>query len=163
MLKNNNQAVIGLPIYLTIAIIVATMIIGILVYGIFVGMQNAQAHLVEKQIDEILTEAEQMYEQADFGSLRTISVDFPTSMRFVVFGSPPIDGNKRPNNYINDEKTSNNYYFVMDDGNIYTGKSNAKFSGEDTKNFALFGAGQHNLRIELYKEKGEPTYVKIYT
>jgi hypothetical protein len=55
-----------------------------------------------------------MFEYADNGSIVTIPVQFPTSLRFIVFGYLPSNGTNEPANLTLDEKTSNNYYYRID-------------------------------------------------
>ncbi|RLF33820.1 MAG: hypothetical protein DRM98_01690 [Thermoplasmata archaeon] len=164
MLSNNNNddAVVGMPIYLIVAIVTASMIIGVLTLSVLKLVNETKQEEVKTEIEKIVSEAENMFEYADEGTLVAIHIEFPDSMSFVVFGSMPINGLAEPNNFKLNENTSNNYYFVMNDGTLYSFSSNARFSGKSTDNFAVFKPGNYNLNLELVKTRGK-TYVKVYS
>jgi len=160
---NNKEAVIGMPIYLLVAIIVASVIISLFVFSIYNTIKKSQTEEIKSEIEKIISEAENMFEYADEGTLVTVSVDFSNSLRFVVFGSMPQNGALEPTNYTLDETMSNNYHFVTDDGTISSYSSNARFSSDDITQIALFGPGSYDLKLELVKDMvGGKTYVKIY-
>ena len=161
MFLNNKDAVLGLPIYLIVAIISATAVIAMLVLSMHHITKESQAHQVEYEIQRIISEAENMFEYADEGTLVTIHVEFPDSMKYTVFGDLAENGNAEPVDLILDENTSNNYYFVMNDGTLMTFHSNARFSGNDITTIALFHSGVYDLTLELH-HTGDTTYVKIY-
>ena len=155
------EAVIGMPIYLMVAIVVASLITGIFAFSIYASIKKSQTDEVKSEIEKIISEAENMFEYADKGTLVTVSVDFSNSLKFAVFGSMPQNGALKPTNYNLDEKMSNNYYFVTDDGTVSSYSSNARFSSQNTSSIAVFGPGVYDLSLELEK-KGGKTYVKIY-
>jgi len=160
---NDNKAVIGMPIYLLIAIFIAGIIIGSFIISINSSIKNSQTDIVRHEIEKIISEAENMFEYADEGTLVTVSVDFSKSMKFAVFGSMPQNGVLRPTNFNLDEKVSNNYYFVMKDGTISSFSSNARFSSYDITKIAFFGPGTYDLSLKLeYDFIGGKTYVKIF-
>ena len=159
---NNDDAVVGMPIYLMVAIITAGVIIGVLTLSVLNLINEIKQEKVKTEIEKIVSEAENMFEYADEGTLVTVHVEFPDSMSFVVFGSMPINGISIPNVSILDENMSNNYYFVMNDGTLSSFSSNARFSGESTGSIAVFTHGSYNLNLELVKTGGK-TYVKIYS
>jgi len=117
--------------------------------------------LLKNLRQKIISEAENMFEYADEGTLVTVSVDFSNSLKFAVFGSMPQNGVLKPTNYNLDEKMSNNYYFVTDDGTISSYSSNARFSSENISQIAVFGPGNYDLSLDLVNVGGK-TYVKIY-
>jgi hypothetical protein len=161
MLKFNDEAVVGLPVYLLIVIIVACIIFGVFAYSIVKMHNDAQSDIVRAEIEKITSEAENMFEYANEGSLVTVHVNFPDSMSFLVFGSLPKTGLLKPTNLALGEDTSNCYYLVMEDGTIETHSSNARFSGKNIDEIALLGPGSYDLRIEL-ERAGDISYVKIY-
>jgi hypothetical protein len=114
LLFSDEDAVVGQPVALLVIIIVAGVIITLLCLSIPNLMKDAQIHKVEGEIDRILIEATNMFEYADNGSIVTIPVQFPTSLRFIVFGYLPSNGTNEPANLTLDEKTSNNYYYRID-------------------------------------------------
>ena len=160
---HDDKAVMGLPIYILVAITTATIVIAVLSIALYNIWSDSQFHQVEHEIDKITSDAENMFEYADEGTMITVHVEFPSYMRFIVFGSlPKNDGSSEPENITLDENTSNNYYFVMGDGRIKTAHSNARFSGKNTDEMAVFNAGTYDLKLELIKEVDGKTYVKIY-
>ncbi len=158
----NSLAVLGLPVYLLVVICVSGFIILGFALSINSMTEDSQVDLVRCEIDSIISEAENMYEYADSGSLVTVKVIFPDSLSFVVFGSMAVDGVSRPSDYSLDENLSNNYFFVMDDGTIRSFSSSVCFCGKSTDDFALFGAGSYTLKLELVKEDGM-CFVKVYS
>jgi hypothetical protein len=157
----DNSAVLGQPYYLLIIILISAIIIGVLVLSLQQMMNDSQIHQIEHEIDRIITEATNMFEYADDGTCITLQVQFPQSLQFIVFGSLPTNGTNEPSLLILNESTSNNYYFVMDDGSIHTYHSNVRFSDQNFTNFILLHSGVYTLTLELgsYEEK---TYVAMY-
>jgi hypothetical protein len=102
-----------------------------------------------------------MFEYADNGSIVTVHVEFPTSMRFIVFGHLPSNNTSEPANLTLDEKTSNNYYFVMNDGTLRIFHSNARFSNHNMTQIAVFYSGAYDITMELCQKKGK-SYVAMY-
>lgn len=160
MLTQNNKAAVGLPIYLLVVVITSSLIIGLFSVAIINMINQSKNNTIKKEIDRILSEAENMFEYADTGSLVNINVNFPDNLNFAVFGSLP-NGTKKPTVFSLDENTSNNYYYVLDDGTVYSFSSHTRFSGNSTGEISILGPGSYNLILELEKEKGR-TYVKIY-
>lgn len=160
-LKKNNRAVIGMPIYLMVAIFVASLIIAVFAFSIYNSVKKSKVEEIKSELEKIISEAENMFEYADEGTLVTVSVDFSDSLGFIVFGSMPQNGVLKPTDYNLTEESSNNYYFVTDDGAISSYSSNARFSSDDISKIAVFGPGIYDLSLEL-ENVGGKTYVKIY-
>lgn len=160
LLLKKDYAVLGQPIGLLVALIIATIIIALFSASIHHLMSDMQVHDIERQIDTILLEATTMFEYADEGSLVTIQVTFPVSMRFIVFGDYPRNGTIEPGNRILDENTTNNYYYVMDDGSIHTFHSNARFSNYNMTQITVFYPGTYTIILELCQKEGK-TYVTM--
>jgi hypothetical protein len=161
MFSLDENAVIGQPIYLLIAGIVSAVIIVLFLISFQNVIGESQIHMVDHEIDKILTQSTTMFEYANEGTFVSVHVDFPSSMRFIVFGSLPQNGTQQPTNLSLNETTSNNYYYVMADGTIRTGHSNARFSADNKTQVALLHSGSYDLNLELFSD-GEKTYVKIY-
>ncbi len=157
----NKDAIMGLPIYLIVAIITATAVIAILVSSIHYITIESQTHQVEYELQRIISEAENMFEYADEGTLVTVHVEFPESMKYVIFGGMSENGNDEPVNLSLHENTSNNYYFVMNDGTLSTFHSIVRFSSHNETTIALFHPGIYDLSLELCYVGGK-SYVKIY-
>lgn len=161
MFLSNKDAIMGLPIYLIVAIITATAVIAILVLSVHHITTESQTYHVESELQRIISEAENMFEYADEGTLVTVHVEFPESMKFAVFGDMPEDKNAEPVNLSLDEDTSNNYYFVMNDGTLSAFHSIVRFSSYNETTMALFHPGIYDLTLELCYIGGK-SYVKIY-
>ena len=162
MRENNNSAMVGYPVYLLVAIIASTLIIGIFSFSMINIINQTKKDNILREIEKIISEAENMFEYADAGSEITIDVDFSDMLKFIVFGSLPINGTQYPNNYTIDEKTSNNYYYVLDDGELYSFSSHVRFSSNETNKISVFSSGSYDLVLDLEKIGGH-SYVKIYS
>ena len=158
----DQKAVMGLPLFLTVATIIASIILAVFIYSLINIQRDSQKNQIEYQIDQIVAEAKNMYEYADEGSLTHKRVDFPGIMKMLVFGALPTqDESISPNSTI-DENTSNNYYYIMDNGEIFTFHSSVRFSDENTTKRAVLYPGSYEITLELQTQDGK-TYVTIYT
>jgi hypothetical protein len=161
MFSSDEDAVIGQPIFLLIAAVVSVIIIAILLVTLSTRTIESQRYTVEHEIDKILSQATMMFDYSDEGTFVTIHVDFPSTMRFIVFGSLPQNGTEQPTNLSLNTSMSNNYYYVMVDGIIQAGHTNVCFSAKNSSRLALFHSGSYYLNLELVREGGT-TYVKVY-
>jgi hypothetical protein len=157
----NNHAVLGMPMYLTVAFIVTAVVLATFTVGIYTMISDSQAHHIEHELSRIVSEAQNMYQYADSGTMITISVQFPSSLSFIVFGSMPEPGYKKPIDRSLIENTSNIYYYVFSDGTMKMFHSPVQFSSENTDEFAVFVSGSYELCLELQKI-GAKSYVSIY-
>ncbi|MFH1101195.1 MAG: hypothetical protein V1726_04065 [Methanobacteriota archaeon] len=160
MFHNNENAVIGMPIYLIVALVVTAIILAIFLFSVQYLIRDAQVHSAQSTIQRIVDEAETMFEHADEGTMVTLHVEFPSSLRFVVFGGLPEGDTSPPQDLILNETTSNNYYYVMEDNSVFTGHSIARFSSHNTSEIAVFQTGVYDLTLELIQNAGR-TYVTI--
>ncbi len=162
MFITDQKAVLGLPLFLTVATFIASIILTIFICSLINIQRDSQKNQIEYQIDQIVAEAKNMYEYADDGSLIHKRVEFPGSMKMLVFGALPTqDESISPNSTI-DENTSNNYYYIMDNEEIFTFHSSVRFSSENTTKIAVLYPGSYDITIELQTQDGK-TYVTIYT
>jgi hypothetical protein len=160
-LSGEENAVLGQPVYLLVVIIIAAAIITLFILSLQNTIMDSQIHQVEHEIDTIMTEATNMFEYADEGSLATVHVEFPTALQFIVFGGLPTNGTVEPINLTLDENTNNNYYYVMNDRTLRVFHSNARFSSKNLTQMAIFHTGTYDLTLELCYNDGM-TYVTIY-
>jgi len=160
LLSDDQDAVVGQPLGLLVILIVASAIIASLCLSIPNLIKESQIQKVECEIDKILIEATNMFEYADNGSIVTIPVEFPSSMQFIVFGYLPRNGTNEPTNLTLEEKTSNNYFYVMNDGTLRTFHSNARFSNRNMTQIAIFHSGNYDITLELCQMGGK-TYVTM--
>ena len=161
-MKNDEKAVMGLPTYLLVAIITSAAIIAIFSMSIYNISKDTQYQNIRNEIDKILSEAENMFEYADSGTMVTLNIDFPQDMKFMVFGDLPKNNGLLPTTLTLNENTSNNYYFVMDNGRTTTDHTHVRFSGEQTNEISILYPGTYDLKLELVKENNGKTYVKIF-
>ena len=161
-LFKNDCGMVGFPVYLLVAVIIGSIVFAVFIFSILQMHNDAQVGIVQTELEKITSEAENMFEYADAGTQVTVSVDFPDSMRFVVFGSLPRNGGSQPSDLSLNEDMSNSYYFVMKDGTVQTFSSNARFSGESTDEIALLFPGSYTIRVELVEDTEGVSFVKIY-
>ncbi len=161
-MKNDEKAVMGLPTYLLVAIITSAAIIAIFSMSIYNISKDTQYQNITNEVDKILSEAENMFEYADSGTMVTLTVNLPQNMKFMVFGGLPENNGLAPSTLTLNEVTSNDYYFVMDNGRSTTGHTNVRFSGEQTNEISILYPGTYDLKLELVKENNGKTYVKIF-
>jgi hypothetical protein len=162
MLLGKEDAVVGQPIGLLVILIIAAIIITLFSLSIKNILEDSQLHQVEQEINTILIDASNMYEYATEGSVNTLHVEFPMSLRFIVFGALPTNGIHEPTDLSLDENTSNNYYFVMNDGTLKIFHSNARFSCRNLTQVAFFHSGAYDLTLELCSKEGK-SYVTMYS
>jgi hypothetical protein len=159
-LQGTEQAVLGQPAGLLIVILVAGVIFTVFCLLTPALLSDAQLHHVESEINKILIEAAMMFEYAESGSRVTVHVEFPESLRFIVFGHLPSTITGEPANQTFDETTSNSYYLVMNDGTIRTYHSNVRFSNQDMTRWMLFRSGTYDITLQLCRKEGV-TYVAM--
>ncbi len=160
-LSDNEYSVLGQPMYLLIALIITALIIALFVLSLQNIARDSHLHHMQHEIDAILAEAATMFEYANEGTLVNVHVEFPSSLQFIVFGSLPLNGSTEPTNLTLNDTISNNYYFVMDDGALYSFHTNARFSSQNLTQIAIFHSGVYDLTLELCYDDGK-TFVKIY-
>ena len=161
MRKLNYCGTVGFPMYLLVVIITTSLIIGIFSMSLFNMINQTKKEDVKKEIEKIVSEAENMFEYADAGTKKTINIDFSDALSFTVFGSLPNNGINLPNTYDIDEKTSNNYYYVLDDGEINSYSSHVRFSSNDTSKISILSQGSYDIVLKLVNTGGK-SFVKIY-
>ena len=157
-----NDAVVGQPVYLLIVVMISAICLTFIGISLQPVLRDGPIQQVESQIDVILTESSHMFEYADEGSMVHLQIDFPSSLRFIVFGSLPKNSTMEPSDRTLDENTSNNYYFVMDDGIIRMFHSNARFSNRNNTEIVVLHPGRYTLAIGVVRHEGK-TYVTMST
>jgi hypothetical protein len=160
-LVNNRYAGVSQPIYLLIVIVVVAVIISTFVLASQQMLIDAGIQQVEQEVDKMTTQASAMFEYADEGTIITLHIELPPSLRFIVFGSLPTNNSNEPSLLALDDNTSNNYYFMMNDGTIRSYHTNARFSNQDFTQVVLLHPGVYDLTLELRSHEGR-TYVTIY-
>lgn len=154
--------VVGLPVYLTIVLVVSSAVFGYLVLSVFFLEAQIDSKMVAGEVDIVVSEAESMYEHADQGTKSCVHVDIPEGVSFIVFGGMPENGNNLPSNLQINSDTCNNYYFVMDDGECRSFSSAVKFCGETTGVISVLYPGEYDVCLDLVKT-GSGSYVKVYS
>lgn len=150
----SDDAILGQPISLLIVFVIASVIITVLCVCLQPLLADSEFHQVEGEINKILIEAANMFEYADHGSCMTIHVEFPESVRFIVFGQLPTNITNEIPNLTSDETTSNNCYVVMKDGTVRTYHSNVRFSNHNLTQCFLLHSGAYDITIEVCQKEG---------
>jgi len=157
----NSFAVMGYPVYLTVAIIVTAAVLAVFVQSAVFISESTDDHMIAQELHKIVTEAQNMYEYADEGTLVTVQLKLPDSLHFAVFGDMPKPGYGLPSDLIRShENLSNHYYYVLNNGEMSMFHIPARFCGEDVNDIVLLRPGTLDLVLEL-KKYGERSYVQI--
>jgi hypothetical protein len=166
-LRKDNKAIMELPFNLVIIVVVMGAVILILSISLLNIMHEAEISQINGQINLIVSEAEHMAGLADSGSNRTITVKFPYSLKWIVFGKPAESmGDLKQSSYLIPEdltlssSSSNYFHYLLEDGTIETGNANTHFCGKNSNEAALIHGGEHTLWLELISENGK-SFVKI--
>ncbi len=158
--SKNNLATLSQPLRLVVVLVIVTVIIMVLSLSLENLIAESQVHQIEQQVQKILREASTMFEHADEGSTVILQVNFPATLRCIVFGHLPRTGTLEPVNTALDENSSNVGYYVMTDGTIRSFHSNARFSDNTMTQIAVFYQGTYAITLELCKLGGK-TFVTL--
>ena len=166
----DNSAIEGMPMRIAVTMIIFSVILGISAKAALNFADDAKEKKLIHELDLIEKRASMMYAQGGAreindpgdisGSRENIHVKIPDNVIYAVFGSLPASEGGPPGT--RDIHTDNVYYYVLDNGRVQTGSSNARFSANDTglsTPFLLY-PGEYELTLELVKNKNG-TYVKI--
>jgi len=165
-----DSAAEGLPMRLVVTVVLFSVIIGITSKAAAIFINDENEKKLQGELDIINKRASQMYIQGgardinkpdDFsGSFENIHLKIPDNAAFVVFGGmPSSDGAPQKTR---NQHTDNVFYYVLNDGEIKTRSSVARFCANGTglnEPFVLY-PGDYDLTMELVKNKNG-TYVKI--
>jgi hypothetical protein len=154
----NRNAVLGQPFRLVVVLCIASAIIFLFSLILQAFLSDTQFQEIDKEIDTILLESASMYEYANEGSRVTLHITFPATLRYIVFGSLPGPSSTEPVNRTLDENTSNNCYYVTNDGTIRSFHTNSRFSTYNMTEFCIFHSGSYKITLELRQNEGQ-TYV----
>lgn len=159
-LAKKEFAVISQPVGLLVILIVAAVVLTVFSLSLQGFFADSSRRQIEQQIHTILTEASSMFEYANEGSFVTLHVTFPSSMQFIVFGHLPSNGSIAPVLRTLNENTSNNYYYLLEDGTMKTFHTNARFSNHNMTQNVVFYPGTYDITLELRQREGK-TYVTM--
>ena len=154
----NRSAVLAQPFRLVVVLFIASAIIFLFSLILPALLADTQFQEIDKEIDSILLESASMYEYAYEGSHVTLYVNFPATLRYIVFGSLPAATSVEPVNRTLDENTSNNCYYVTNDGTIRSFHTSNRFSSYNMTEFCVFHSGSYKITLELRQKEGQ-TYV----
>jgi len=161
---SNTTAIMGYPVYLTVALVVTAAVLGVFIQATLFINSEAEEHAIIQEIHKIATEAQNMYEYADEGTRVTVHLDLPSSLSFAVFGDVPLDGCTQPTTLTRTLEetlyTSNHYYYIMNNGKMQMFHLPARFCGSTKDSIFLLEPGGYDLTLELVKLEGE-TFVQI--
>ncbi|HEY9247154.1 MAG TPA: hypothetical protein VIO11_09935 [Candidatus Methanoperedens sp.] len=168
--QKDESAAIGLPLRISITIIVFSVILLLSWKFMYDFNSDAMERNLMGELDLIDKRAAAMYihggardigYQDNFsGTLENINIRIPDNAAFIVLGAMPQADGMPPET--RETHADNVYYYVLTDGRIQTRSSIARFSANDTnlnKPVVLY-PGDHELILELVKNNNG-TYVKI--
>jgi hypothetical protein len=155
-LLSGNDAVIGLPVYLTVMAVILSVGVFLLSSALNAMDREGERQLCEQGIDRVVNEASHLYAYADNGVMATVTIDIPNSVRVLVFGGLPSNGSQ----ILHDSGTSENYYYVLDDGSLWTSHIQARLCGQNISCPAVFTPGQYQLSL-MVLSTAEGPYVAI--
>ena len=154
-------AVLSQPATLFITLVITTAIL--ILFGLVTQNLSRDSELqhLEEQIHTILLEAANMFEYGTNGTVVNISVEFPQSLQYLVFGFLPQNKHIYPGGLPFDENTSNNCFYILDDGTMRTFHSHVRFSNRNMTHCVVFFAGRYEISLQLYQKEGKP-YVALW-
>jgi len=159
-MKRENKAVIGIPTYLLVIIIVTAVITGMLAIGITSLQRNLCRQQVINQINTIVNKAEVISAASYDETVLTFKVTFPKDMKKAVFGALPI--NKSENiTFHQNILTEKSLCVLFDDNHRFIKHSPVRFCDRSGKSYATLSSGSYHLVLEVTQMNGE-SYVKIY-
>jgi hypothetical protein len=156
----NKNAVVGQPIAFLVVFIIAGVILTLFFLSIPGLMKETHQQQIEAEINKIAVEASTMFEYTENGTSKSIPVKLPSSLRFIVFGSTPTQGTNEPTDLRLDERTSNNYYYVLNDGTIRLFHTTARFSNHNMTQIVIYHPGCFTITLQTRQTEGN-TYVTM--
>lgn len=156
------HALLGYPMYLGVALLVTSAVLGVFVQSTMIMTQEADDHLVLQELQRLVVEAENMYEYADQGSRVTLHLHLPSSFYFAVFGDNPRSDWSYPASLDRSHSmTSNQWYYVMNSGQSSVFHSSVRFCGTTDETIAILGPGELTVVLELKHHEEGISYVHI--
>ncbi|MBN1860767.1 MAG: hypothetical protein JW840_04815 [Candidatus Thermoplasmatota archaeon] len=161
ILYKEEYAVLNQPLTLFVILIITTVIL--IVFGLSTQnfIRDSQLQHLEEQVHTILLETANMFEYGTNGTFVCISVDFPQSLRCLVFGFLPQNEIINPSDVLFDDNTSNSCYYILDDGTVRTFHSHVRFSNRNMTRCVVFFAGRYDISLQLCQKEGIP-YVAMW-
>ena len=156
--RTTDTASVTFPVYLLVAVIIATMVFTIIAFGTSHLISDWNFQQVKKTIDSITYQAETLAAYTKNGSIQTISISFPSEVCCVVFGGKTNLGNTTA--FIRNENITNLIYVLMKNGQEYYAYSSVPFMGLTVDSCAVLPPGSYVITLSL-QENGDETYVKI--
>ena len=142
----DRNGIIDMPTEYLFIIIIASISIALILYAGYKTKSEMEYKMALQQTEDIVKQAEEMSIYG-FKEQSTISVNFPSSTKKIIFGSK-------------EENASNKYEVIMKNGKKGTFYSNyAKFVGENDRIAIIYG-GSHTIILKLIYENGGK-YVQI--
>ena len=139
-IKMDKRGAMELPIQHTVAVIVAAVAIAGMLVAIHSLWQEYEEKKAIEEVEKIVDEAEKIYGMGEEGTVVTLKIDIPNSVKKIVFGST-------------DKALQNHYYIIMNWGKNISSFSNAKFD------YSIIYGGRKSVKVELLN--GGEKLVKI--
>jgi type II secretory pathway pseudopilin PulG len=154
---SHDSAVIGLPIYLTVVAVVLGFGLLLLSGSLQDVFQRREKEQCEETLNRVLNEAAHLNAYASVEATTTMTLTVPGSIRLLVFGGLPTTEGQ----IFHDSRTSTNYYYIAEDGSVWTGHVQARLCGANVSCPAVFTPGMYHLTLKLL-ETEEGAYVAIW-
>ena len=160
-MKNNETAIISLPTYLLVIIIVASIATVLLTMGVFDLQKNLQTQQIENQIETILMKAETISAASVDETNLILTVDFPNQMKTTVFGAVPSQNSTNELSFLRTNYTKKSISVVFDNHQQIIKHTSISFSGKSVETYGELVPGSYDIVLKLIQQNGE-TYVQIY-
>lgn len=160
-MKSNETAIISLPTYLLVVIIVTSIATILLTMGVFDLQKNLQTQQIENQIETILMKAKTISAASVDESSLILTVDFPQQMKTTVFGAVPSQNNTNEASFLRTNYTKKSISVVFEDHQQIIKHTSTLFSGKSVETYGELAPGSYEIVLKLVQQNGE-TYVQIY-
>jgi hypothetical protein len=155
---NNTKAIIDIPHYLTIVIILLVILIPLIFYGAGRIQRQTQINQLKQDLQTMMTSTELLTIYADHASTLTQYITIPQSVNYVSFQSPtPSWFNGSNDGFMQ----YNTYQICYDDGYVESFSMPFFIYQAQSEPFRLY-QGTHQITIEIISIK-DKTYVAMET
>ncbi|MFO8077906.1 MAG: hypothetical protein R6U21_04630 [Thermoplasmatota archaeon] len=160
-MKRDETAIMSLPTYLLIIVVVTAIAIILLTMGALDLQKNLQKQQIENQLETIMMKAKTMSTAAVDETTLIISVDFPNQMKTAVFGAIPQENETNKPFFLRNNHTKKSLCAILDDHQQIIKHSSMLFSGESIETYAELPSGSYDIMLRLIQRNGE-TYVQVF-
>jgi len=156
----NDDAILNLPSYLLVVVIITTLLFTVLIQGVLIFKEQSQLKEMERAIEHIISSAEYLTTHGKQGSRIAKTIAIPSCINFVSFGLPPTQIIKKMGFENKSSFPSNIYVICYTDGRIEFEYVDFSFASDHPLDSYLLSEGSHKLFIEIIELQGN-TYVRF--